>query len=101
MIEGLFYNQSHFGTLELGIWSLTCAGLGPELRNLTPDYKSCSHVAFRGALGYWVHSAVGPIAAIKQSAREVRVGPDSGQTQRAAAVAFLFDAAPEGPRDRV
>ncbi len=52
MIEGLFYNQSHFGTLELGIWSLTCAGLGPGLRNLTPDYKFCSRVAFRGALGY-------------------------------------------------
>jgi hypothetical protein len=32
--------------------SLTCAGLGLKLRNLTPDYKFCSHVAFRGALGY-------------------------------------------------
>ena len=33
-------------------WSLTCAGLGLKLRNLTPDFKFCSHVAFRGALGY-------------------------------------------------
>ena len=32
--------------------SLTCAGLGLKLRNLTPDFKFCSHVAFRGALGY-------------------------------------------------
>jgi hypothetical protein len=55
----------------------TCAGLGLKLRNLTPDYKFCSHVAFRGALGYGAHSAVGPIAAIRQSALELRVGPDS------------------------
>ena len=32
--------------------SSTCAGLGLKLRNITPDYKLCSHVAFRGALGY-------------------------------------------------
>jgi hypothetical protein len=63
--------------------SSTCAGLEPELRNPTPDYKFCSHVAFRGALGYRgtsLRSAVGPIAAIKQSAREVRASPTTDTT---------------------
>ena len=76
--------------------SSTCAGLGLKLRNITPDDKLCSHVAFRGALGYRGTLHCKSDSGDKQSALKVRVGP----TQCAAAVAFLFDAASEAPRAR-
>ena len=73
--------------------SSTCAGLGLKLRNLTPDYKFCSHVAFRGALGYR-----GTLRCRSDSGdKAVSTGSQSrARTQCAATVAFLFDAASEG-----
>jgi hypothetical protein len=73
--------------------SSTCAGLGLKLRNITPDYKLCSHVAFRGALGYRGTLRCMSDSGDKQSALK----SESDQTQCAAAVAFLFEP-PQKPR---